>query len=65
MALSKEDQEYYETQRIEQERRDDFECERDFWTNVMLAVLGEPGVTVRKSVEQADEALRLYKERFQ
>jgi hypothetical protein len=65
MPLNKEEQEYYETQRVEQERREDFEYEREFWTNVMLAILSESDATIKKAVEQADEALRLYRERFQ
>lgn len=65
MSLSKEDSEYYEAQQLERDRRYDLECEREFWTGVMLEVLSKGGITVRIAVEQADEALQSYKERFQ
>lgn len=61
----KEDRDYYERQRLDQERRSDVESEREFWVNVMLSCLGENGASVKHAVAQADEAMRLYKERFQ
>jgi hypothetical protein len=65
MALTQDEINYYEKQRLENDRRRDVESERDFWTNVMLSSLDQSGATVAKAVASADEALRLYKERFQ
>lgn len=64
MMDDKEQREYFERQRLEQERRDDVLEERAFWANAFFSVFDDTPV-VSTAADKADAALAMYRQRFQ
>ena len=65
--MDKEDREYYreanERERVERERRDDVETERELWCNVVEICLQDGG-NASIAIDKADFVLDQYRKRF-